>query len=190
MTSNSKEVDEALVRIEEHEERSAERNIQSANDTESSLSSQLMLISTVFLTISVAVISGSDLLQNMNTLERGLLFLVFLFIVISVTCGVVYYIKCKDFYQKWGKLHFSNYEAFRDGNLGLKEPDIKKMNEQVRSISEVLDGKWLYAQLVFLGLGIFLSLVFLSLVLFSPQPHKEEAPNAKHHQKSFQDFIR
>lgn len=69
-----------------------------ANATERQLSGQLMLLTTVMMTISVFVLSDSQLILSLTTLHKWLIVIIFLLEVTSVVSGIVNYLKVERFY--------------------------------------------------------------------------------------------
>jgi hypothetical protein len=92
---------DGLVRIEQKSASDSNRNIENANETERSLCGQLMLVSTVFLTVSVVVLGNNDSRSSLAWSGHLLILVTFITVLLSIACGVKYYFDNIAFYTNW-----------------------------------------------------------------------------------------
>lgn len=85
------------------------------NETERSLGSQLMLISTVLLTGNVIFLGN---ISNVNLLSPNQKILVLsglVFVTSSIVAGIAYYLETIQFYEKWAKALDEGVDVFAKG---------------------------------------------------------------------------
>ena len=158
---------EGLVRIEQKAANDSERNIQGGNETERALCGQLMLVSTVFLTISVVVLGDSDSVNSLDFVGRVSIIITFVLILASIACGIKYYFDLIKWYERWGIHNHEMYEAFRDHNLGFLVVDINKINKKTASIPTTNNARWLKLQISMLLLAAVGCIATIFAFLFS-----------------------
>lgn len=73
-----------------------------ANTTERSLSGQLILLTTVLITVNVVVLSGgSNLAENLSDFQKLLVLGAFLLETTAIIAGIAHYFKVEGSYNKW-----------------------------------------------------------------------------------------
>lgn len=179
-------IHDSLVRIEQKAANDSNRNIENANETERSLCGQLMLVSTVFLTVSVVVLGNNDGLSNLSWLGRLLILATFTIVLLSIACGIKYYFESVEFYKGWAKFHHDVYETFRDGNLGVGKVDIEELNQKSSSKSEISSNTWLKRQIALLTTGALCCVALLFIFLFFNKdsgPSQHNFKQSLHHKR-------
>lgn len=72
------------------------------NETDRSLSSQLILITTVLLTANILVFGNDKLLESLTYAQTALLFAGIGSLMASLWCGIEYYQDVRKFHKTWG----------------------------------------------------------------------------------------
>ncbi|HSX30042.1 MAG TPA: hypothetical protein VLE73_05790 [Candidatus Saccharimonadales bacterium] len=158
--------DDVITRYQEIELQSADRNTRGANDTENALCGQLMLISTVFLTITVAVIANQESLATVSDLVKKLIVAGLLLLMASIAAGVIHYFKNIWFYRRWANTHTKNYER-----LGEPIDDWGKvtaqLNRKMAKLNATTDNTWLRVQIALMGMSVLAYAAAVIGILFN-----------------------
>lgn len=83
-------------------EKFRDRSSGQANETERSLSGQLILLTTVLITINVVTLGNSGLLDHMSVSQKTLVLVAFLLEAIATFAGIYHYFRMEKSYNKWG----------------------------------------------------------------------------------------
>ncbi len=167
---------ENLVRIEQQALNDRNRNLVEANEHERALCGQLMLISTVFLTVTVVVLGNNDRLSSLSCLGKLLMIFTFCLILSSIACGMKYYFECMNHYKSWAKASHEVYENFRDGMFGAREVKIEELNEKMLALGETSSPLWIKRQIYLLVVAGVCSVILLSIFLFSGLQNSNQLP--------------
>jgi hypothetical protein len=73
-----------------------------ANTTERSLSGQLILLTTVLITVNVIALGNGELLNHLTNNQKILIILSFIFEMLATVAGIIHYFKMESSYNKWG----------------------------------------------------------------------------------------
>lgn len=78
-----------------------DRSSGEANATERSLSGQLILLTTVLITVSVVVLSNGSLLDQLSIDQKILILAAFVLVTLSTVYGIRHYFAMENSYNKW-----------------------------------------------------------------------------------------
>jgi hypothetical protein len=92
-----------------------EYHLNQGNLTERSLSGQLILLTTVLITVNVLVLGDSSLVSHINSSQKVLLLLAFIFEGLATLAGITNYILLESSYDSWSKIYYrcAQYVASR-----------------------------------------------------------------------------
>lgn len=78
-----------------------EKSSGEANTTERSLSGQLILLTTVLITVNVIALGNSELLAHLTTNQKILILVAFILETVATMSGILHYFKMESSYNKW-----------------------------------------------------------------------------------------
>lgn len=92
----------AFLTSQKHKfEQQRDKSSGEANNTERSLSGQLILLTTVLITVSVVALSNGDLLNHLSINQKILIIVAFILETTATISGIVHYFKMENSYNKW-----------------------------------------------------------------------------------------
>jgi cation transporter-like permease len=126
------------------------------NQTERELCDKLMLIATVLIAVTAAVIAGNAEEIVLNNLEKILLISSLASLVLSVISGVGYYLTMIKFHSKWRKKYYSSLSIFttpKNDDLDILRDQRKTVSEALKSDQAESDHILLTAQILLITIG-------------------------------------
>jgi len=145
----------------------ANRVLAEANSTESDLSGQLMLVSTVVLTAVLLALGNADLFKLLTDSQKTLISLVLILQVVSIILGIIaykdritFFVGASDNAKKSVMIADSfNYESIES----MKQ----KINENVKSFTGKSTDRYLNLQIWSIVIGLLVFAVVILSVLFN-----------------------
>ncbi len=104
-----------------------DKSASEANTTERSLSGQLILLTTVLISVNVIALGSGGLLNSLTSGQKFLILFAFILEVIAVFAGIVHYFKMESSYKKWA-------DAYHDVTLVIDNRDYKTEDELIKKI--------------------------------------------------------
>ncbi|HEU4966642.1 MAG TPA: hypothetical protein VFT53_04125 [Candidatus Saccharimonadales bacterium] len=140
---------------------------QEARENERALCSQLMLVATVFLTLSMLAVGNGDLFKDMTYDQRWLTLLAVGALGSSIGTGIRYYFVLVKFYNDWA--YAKQDIALIYGEVKSKTP--LEARNKAYAATKHLDmrpnKKWLQIQIAMLAVACSAYVLLLIAVLFS-----------------------
>lgn len=139
----------------------------SANDTEQSLSSQLMLLNTVILTASLLAIGNGDLFSLLTPVHKFLICAVFILQIISIYSGIAHYHSRFRFFGDGGDNAKVSADLAKIGsftNLEDMKVKIKSNEEKARHMSGELE---LRVQVGSIALSLIIFFVLIIAIFYN-----------------------
>jgi hypothetical protein len=161
---------EALLNFLEKEairtEGKRDDNASMSSQVELNLCGQLMLLSTVLLTGSVVWFGSKDVTSSLTLLQTGALLLMFMCLFTSISAGIKYYFVLSGFFQKWAESEDKVSDVFRDKEFATWGEVVKKIKVARKGLDNLAERKWLWVQIILLGLAVLSLFSLVCGVLF------------------------
>lgn len=146
----------------------AENYRRDTNEASQRLAHHLVLVATVFLSISPFVLSTDSLLDKMSLVDRYLLSKAWVALTLSLAFGVVQSWIDIKFFQSWMKAKFSVVSSiYSNASKWAKEPDPSKIAKELSEIAkkeqkDIPDKSfdlffWLQVLFLAIGMGLLTS---------------------------------
>lgn len=149
-------------------------SISEMNQTERDLSSQLILVATVIIGVTGAILAAG-VFNNTVTVSQGILAsTATLFALASIAYGIRYYFVLMKFNSDWAVAHQKvafkledAANAFKSSNIAAGNKALDEANKITTMHESLSSRKHLYIEIVFLGLSSICVLVFALAVIFN-----------------------
>lgn len=153
------------------------QSISEANQSERDLNSQLILVSTVIIGVSGAILAGG-IFNDSATLEQGLAaFVAIVSALISIIFGIVYYFVIIKFNEDWTMLHRDialGYDKVSATAVSGDKESYKSALSEVEALQKKLPEKtkrsWVYAEIVALFAAFMGLIALVSAIMFNWRP--------------------
>jgi hypothetical protein len=137
-----------------------------ANNTERALAGQLILLTTVLITINVVALNNSDLLNHLTTNQRILILLAFLLEAVSTFAGILQYLSIEASYNKWADAYHKISLIIQKKDFSTSE-ELAKMVDDTQNNLPIHNSKpWLKMQVASILTSFVVYFVLLVAVLF------------------------
>lgn len=149
-------------RFEHH----GEFNISQGNVTERSLSGQLILLTTVLLTVNVLVLGDGNIL-GASTSPKVLLFLALIAEALATCAGIANYLMLEQSYDGWSAIYMKCAAIIEARGYKTREELIEILTEEQEGIGSSNSKYALYLQAGLICLSLVFYIVLLGGVFFS-----------------------
>ncbi len=136
-----------------------ERFVNKLTDTERSLSEQLMLISTVLISINAIVLGAMSSVKHLAVADKYFILAGFILLSLSIFAGIIHYFYTIQFYKNWAL-------AINKIIIKLANSEYDSQEAMRNSVFEIQDGQRQYSNQVFMYIQIGLLAVALLIYLF------------------------
>ena len=103
-----------------------------ANTIERSLSGQLILLTTVLITVNVVALSNGELLNHLSDNQRWLILLAFFMETVATVAGIAHYFKMETLYNKWADAYQDAVKIIDERNF-TTQPELANKVQGVQS---------------------------------------------------------
>lgn len=107
-----------------------DRSAGEANNTERSLSGQLILLTTVLISVNVIALGNDGLLSKFTDAQKLLMLTAFILEAVAVFAGIYHYFKMEGSYKKWA-------DAYHEATLIIDKREFKTETELVEKVNGV-----------------------------------------------------
>ncbi|GEM_PF-3998347 len=142
-----------------------ETNSSEGNETERSLSGQLILLTTVLITATVLALGDSNIVSKITHAEKKYVFCILLLEALATFAGILNYLRIERSYDAWAKIQYRCAAI-------IKERNYKRPDELERSLNREQDEICkkpriaLWVQVGSITVSLLLYLVLLFRLLF------------------------
>lgn len=136
-----------------------------SNESERALCGQLMLLSTVLISVNVVILGDSDVLKSLTTAQRILSTLGLALLISSIVTGILYYFKVFASYKNWADAHHKVVERIESKSFST----LAQLGQYIKNTYKHLDihvrMSWLRVQVacLFSAFAVYLLLVIALL---------------------------
>lgn len=148
-------------------ENRADKNLKEANEIFRELVRELILAATVFLSISAFIFTSSNLVQSLDIYDKHFLALAWIFIVVSIFCGIIQYYIDKRHFEKWANAGYKVAESISTSEADTKEKFFKMSSKYHGNLPTSSSTVPIAFQVSFLILGLILLIIVMIKILFS-----------------------
>jgi len=141
-------------------------SVQEAREVERALCSQLILVATVLLTVSMFAVGNSDLLSKMSCDQQYLTLLAIAALIGSIVAGIKYYFVLGGFYSAWAQAKNEVAHIYGDVDFTTPLEARSKAYEKTSHLDNRPKTEWLKKQLWALGIAGGAYLLLLIAVFF------------------------
>ena len=136
------------------------------NEVFRELTRQLILVATVFLSISIFVFNARDLNVRFNIFDRHFLAFAWIFLAFSIIFGIIQFFIDYLYFRKWTKAKFNIVEKIYTGDA-TEENLSQIVLESQKNIPFESSTVFVYLQSIFLIFGIIILISIMVKFLFS-----------------------
>ncbi|MDB5183435.1 MAG: hypothetical protein JWO07_116 [Candidatus Saccharibacteria bacterium] len=144
------------------------------NETERSLATNLMLVSTVAITITLVGISNDHIMQilSQSSLPRLALIMAFVFEIKSIACGISHFIQSQQFFNKIISVNQEVVRLYSVGEINDSNGAEKTIKMQQDAFGKetmssfVMFPGFLYGQIAYLGVSFIIFVLVIGYILF------------------------
>ncbi len=168
MENNAKEKTE--IYLKEHQKKFEEYSREAskeANEVFRELVRQLILVATVFLSISAFVFNFQNVTKIFNIYNKHLLICSWILAGFSIIFGVVQFFVDYYFFAKWSKINSDIVEDISEGKLENEKSLVDEVTERTQKEPDKSCTVFVWLQVFSLGISIILLVIFMIGALFS-----------------------
>lgn len=155
-----------LEKLKKEYRRQSERSHAEANDTERSLSEQLILVTTVLITINVLVLGDGNLLKEFY--QKLLITLTLLSEITSTIYGIRNYLDIENAFRFAGKIWQKCVDIISDHAKYSTFSELDRLTKTETDKIHDRDKKYLRRQIVFILFALLIYLIIVMTLLFTP----------------------
>lgn len=134
------------------------------NDTETALSSQLILVTTVLISATALALSISS---TLTTAQKYIVFLIFLSLAASTLCGIFYYMANIQFFLDWARLNHKIVEYIKKRTYKTENEFEKTIDQYNQELPVEVNKVWFKAQLWLLIITFSLYGCLMVMIFFN-----------------------
>lgn len=140
-------------------------NSAEGNETERSLSGQLILLTTVLITVNVLVLSNESIVKHVTHLQKIYVFWALISEAVATFAGIMNYIRLENSYNRWAGVWRNCAEIVKGRKFKSPEELNRKINAEQARIQD-RDRPELWVQIGAIGISLILYLSLLYNVFF------------------------
>lgn len=144
-----------------------DRALGQLNGTEQSLCTQLMLINTVLITVSVLILSNVIQSTHFSTWDKWNTIIAFVMLVASTLAGIKYYFEIMRLHRKWADVKHSITYFIAFGHYTHQKQMREDIVQRQESIAGDTNKRYLYAQIGCMSIALLAYSVVIILLVFS-----------------------
>lgn len=140
-------------------------NSAEGNETERSLSGQLILLTTVLITVNILVLSNDSIVKHITHLQKVYVFWALVSEAIATFAGIMNYVRLENSYNRWAGVWRNCAEIVKGRKYKTPEELDGKISAEQSRIQD-RDRPELWVQIGAIGISIILYLFLLYSFLF------------------------
>jgi hypothetical protein len=138
-----------------------------SNEVFRELVRQLILVATVFLSISIFALNFKELNSIFDTTNKHLLMYSWVFIGASIIFGITQFIIDYYFFAKWSDISANIVNKLSTEEFKDEDSCYNEISKELKSNATKSNTVFVFLQISFLSIGIILLIIFMIRALFS-----------------------